>query len=146
MEEVSYSAGGRIKTIAGACKVKIRDCLIDLFLHAAVLLLIVKRPVFKNNILGFRNIDHKHLRRHLAFIIGSKTNSVAFGTGNAVAEGLTVRVVDICHYLTAAAVRFAAAPVVRFALDTVEQTADGVAVLPRYGILFLPEVQYPLLS
>ena len=140
MEKVSHPAGGSIIAINGVCEIEICDCRINFFLYAAVFSFIIERTMLENNVFGFGNIYQEHLRWHFAVIIGGKSNAVTFGARNTITERLAMRVVDIGHYLAAAAVSLTATLVIQFALDTVEQTAYSITVLSRYIFLLLPKI------
>ena len=63
--------------------------------------------MFKNNILGFGNINHKHLWWYFTLIIKRKTCTVTLCACNTPIAESAVRVVNVRHNLTTAAVRFA---------------------------------------
>ena len=146
MIKVKYPSGRKVKAVAGPCEIKVLHRRFYLFFHTAVLTFIIKRPVLKNNIFPFRDIDHQHLRRNLPLIIKRKTDSITLRKRDPPAADPARRVIDIRHDLAASAVMLVPARIVQLSLDAVQQTADGFTVLPRNKALLLPEVQYPMLS
>ena len=76
--KIHEPAGRSIQAIACISIIKRCHCIFYSFLHTPVFLFIIKWPVFKNNILGFRNVIHKHLRRNRSFVFRRKPYSPAF--------------------------------------------------------------------
>ena len=90
-------------------------------------------------------VGNATIRQFVRIVVFIKNNltpllSIAFRKGNPPAADPACRLVDKCHNLAASAVCVIASHIVQLTLNTVKQTADGFAVLPRDETLLLPEV------
>lgn len=127
--EVEYPAGSRVKAVARGPVVKLFHSFFDVLLHNGIFRLKIKGTVLENYVLSLRNIRKYHLLGHRAVIIRRQTHAVAFRKGNAPAAYPALRGVQECHELTASAVVFVAAHIVKLALYAVQQATYRIEVL-----------------
>ena len=140
MIEVEYPAGSSVKAVACRPVVKLFHGFFDALLHNGIFRLKIKGAMLENYVLSLGNIREYHLLGHRTVIIRRQTHAVALRKGNAPAAYPALRGVQECHELTASAVVFAAAHIVKLALYAVQQTAYCIAVLTLDKALLLPEI------
>lgn len=117
MVKIEYPALRSVKAITGGSVIEVFHSFLYFMLNVAVLRLIVKRTVFKYNILALVNVHHLHLFGYFTVIISWKPNTIAFCQRNTPTANSACRLIDKCHDLTAAAVCIITAGIVKLSFS-----------------------------